>query len=340
MPPIFVKKLIDNYPVSQLIFTGGEPFLRFDLIQYAVEYTKAKRKNISFVLQTNGTIFDQEKINYIKKNAMIVQISIDGTKKSHDNHRKFFDQEGSYNHIFNNIERLKKSKVRFYLSWTVTPDNVVGLSRNLVNFLKYYTVDLGFVFNKKPISKKISDLYIWEVGRFLKAYLRTRMFLEVNKIFPFENWFRDVLFVDGREGRELREAFRIKCRYGRIRLLPTGEFYPCIIAYSWIPERFKKLSCLGNINSLDFNKIKYFRDDFNLSQWTRDKRLSDCNRICYLHCDKPANKYNFDIRLANEVKNIFVNFVKKIEEEEREYYKKVINQKLKLLSKAKVSNMP
>jgi len=93
-----------------LIFTGGEPLLNFKTIKSAVEYAQVeaerKRKKAKFLIATNGTLFNNEIISFIKENQIEVQISLDGDKETHDRMRIFPDGRGSYRVISRWLPKL------------------------------------------------------------------------------------------------------------------------------------------------------------------------------------------------------------------------------------------
>jgi len=91
-------------------FYGGEPLLNKDGLIYAVERgierSSAKHKDINFLLITNGTLIDDKIAEFLSKNNVTVQISIDGDRKGHDANRVFKNGEGSYAHVRSGLEKL------------------------------------------------------------------------------------------------------------------------------------------------------------------------------------------------------------------------------------------
>ena len=83
-----------------LTFTGGEPLLNFKAIKSAVEYAQVeaerKGKKAKFLIATNGTLFNDNIISFIKENQIEVQVSLDGDEETHDKMRIFPNGRGSY----------------------------------------------------------------------------------------------------------------------------------------------------------------------------------------------------------------------------------------------------
>lgn len=91
-------------------FFGGEPFLNFPLMQKIVEYAKdqaqAAQKEVSFYVTTNGTLLDDEKILFLKKHQITVQVSFDGPKEIQDAQRPYANGQGSYEDLVPKIKIL------------------------------------------------------------------------------------------------------------------------------------------------------------------------------------------------------------------------------------------
>jgi len=109
-----------------LLFTGGEPLLNFKAIKSAVEYAQVEAercgKKAKFLIATNGTLFNDEIISFIKKNRIEVQVSLDGDEETHDKMRIFPRGRGSYGVISRWLPQLLADyteKVR--LRATLTP---------------------------------------------------------------------------------------------------------------------------------------------------------------------------------------------------------------------------
>ncbi len=97
-------------------FQGGEPTANFDIVKFIVEYAKEKNgsnspsdgwffgeKSISFRIVTNLTLMDDEKFDFIKKNQMEVNTSLDGPKFLHNKNRP----SESYDKVVRWIKELK-----------------------------------------------------------------------------------------------------------------------------------------------------------------------------------------------------------------------------------------
>lgn len=110
-----VLYFIENFVHQNVInigFFGGEPLLNFPLIKESIKVLKeiSSTRNIIFhyCITTNGTLLNDEIIDFLTSHNFNIGISIDGTETLHDLHRKFLDGRGSYRTIIGNVAKLAK----------------------------------------------------------------------------------------------------------------------------------------------------------------------------------------------------------------------------------------
>lgn len=145
MIELIVKRLCDvNEKNVSVILHGGEPLLNFIEIKKAVRNIKKwnLKKNIFFYIQSNGTIVNEEIINFIKKEKIGFGISLDAPKNLHDSNRKYRNNKGSFDDIMKNIEILKDNKVGVSILTVLNSKNIEHIeeiidfyiSKNLTSF--------------------------------------------------------------------------------------------------------------------------------------------------------------------------------------------------------------
>jgi MoaA/NifB/PqqE/SkfB family radical SAM enzyme len=131
------KKILENYgKVYWITITGGEPFLRKDLVKIA--QTAYEKTNLKFLtIATNATmtkkiISDVKQILKSCKNLnLIINISFDGIGAKHDDIRGL---EGNFNKVLKTFNLLKKIN---------NPRLIVGINTvvstyNIKNFFETY----------------------------------------------------------------------------------------------------------------------------------------------------------------------------------------------------------
>lgn len=123
-------------------FYGGEPLLELGMIKKCVEYAieKGEGKQIVFSITTNGTLLNEETIEFLMNNDFTLLISLDGPKEVHDKNRKFAGSEkGSFNVIMQNYNIIKTKFPEYsknvLFSIVLSPDNDISCVNEF--FLSY-----------------------------------------------------------------------------------------------------------------------------------------------------------------------------------------------------------
>lgn len=122
----------DDLGISFILLAGGEPLLRWDVIEQA-----SNHKNILFPIFTNGFFVADKYIDLFDKHRNLVPIiSIEGDKNSTDSRRG----EGVYDKVMESMQKLKENGLIFGVSVTVTTENMEEVySREFIDNL----LDLG-----------------------------------------------------------------------------------------------------------------------------------------------------------------------------------------------------
>lgn len=132
MSDLVLSKFTEQYiaaqqlPIVNFVWQGGEPCLAgLGFYKKALYYQQkyANGKSIHNIIQTNGTLLNDEWCSFFRENNFLVGISIDGTKALHDSYRKTKLGEGSYNSVICGIQLLKKHGVEFNTLVTVNNKN-------------------------------------------------------------------------------------------------------------------------------------------------------------------------------------------------------------------------
>jgi uncharacterized protein len=84
-------------------FFGGEPLLNLQAIKAIIKYSRKMEENygrkVIHHLTTNGTLFDEETISFLKESGCKVTVSLDGGRENHDLMRVYPDGRGSFDRI-------------------------------------------------------------------------------------------------------------------------------------------------------------------------------------------------------------------------------------------------
>lgn len=134
----FIEKS-GNFKYLNIHFFGGEPFINFSLIKKTVEYSQQRGnacgKVFIYTVTTNGTLLNDEIIDFLKRNKFKVLVSFDGNQEIQDKQRPFHDGSGSYDATIPKIRRLlekaPETECRATIMEEVNPETVITALRNI-----------------------------------------------------------------------------------------------------------------------------------------------------------------------------------------------------------------
>lgn len=232
----------------EISFLGGEPLLEKELIIESVNYIKEKYSNriTDYYITTNGSLIDDEFIDFMYKNKFQVRISFDGCKRAHVLNRHFLNNSFSYEYLLNNILKVNNNGINCTIRMTVSS-----------NTLKYAYESIVFLVNKG--LKKIS--FIPDINMKITEDLLEEFKTQIHKISNFYMYklkFNDKFILDQIDGKFLQmfcdygTGFRM-CNAGmsNFKIMPDGNIYPCAFVIN--NEKFN----IGNIKeTINMRKAK------------------------------------------------------------------------------------
>jgi radical SAM protein with 4Fe4S-binding SPASM domain len=174
-----IKKVIDELKALggiRIFFTGGEPFIRPDILDI-LSYTD--KNGFAIYISTNGTFINSKIIERLKllKHLRTFQISIDGLKETHD---KIRGVKGTFGKAINAIKLAKKKlkNTKVTIISTLMKKNADEMDKLLRLAIKLKVDNFGIVtlypikrseklkdvntLKKYKIFKKLSQIYIKE----------------------------------------------------------------------------------------------------------------------------------------------------------------------------------
>jgi uncharacterized protein len=136
----FLIQTSRNVEDLTILLFGGEPMMRFDLIQRIVPYANKKAeeagKTINWDMTTNGTLIDEERASWMAEHKIKYLLSLDGAKEDHDRYRKFPDGRSSYELIMERLPMMKSYQPWMGTKMSVTPESTLRLRGNLYELWK------------------------------------------------------------------------------------------------------------------------------------------------------------------------------------------------------------
>ncbi|MBU4377361.1 MAG: radical SAM protein, partial [Candidatus Omnitrophica bacterium] len=239
-----------NKGLLHIDFFSCESMLRFDLIKEAVEYCKPRANKdqlLSFSIITNGTLFDDKKLDFIEKHPEVcLTISLDGTEESHNCHRKYKDGRGTFKDTIKYIDRLVDMNTVFSL--VVSSETAGRLMENIafLNSLGCKKLILQFAVTQQGWTKNGVDTASDQLRRLAHFYF--------DNMRP--NGGMDIFLIDfmvktlerRREIDTPSDFERIVCstlrRERAISVSPSGKVYPCLGLSSLADDNF----CIGRVD--------------------------------------------------------------------------------------------
>ena len=147
-----LRQMVASYfsrPQAEYTFAwqGGEPTLMgLDFYKKAVQIQnelKPPSSMVQNVLQTNGTLLNDEWAKFLHDNHFLVGVSLDGPAAIHDRYRRTADGRGSQTAVVNGLKRLKKHHVETNILTLVSEANC----RNAAQIYRYVK-ELGFKYHQ------------------------------------------------------------------------------------------------------------------------------------------------------------------------------------------------
>ena len=143
----FISLAIENKQSRISVrFFGGEPLLNWNLVDRCIEYVKEITPDdihVSFIMNTNGTLINDEIALKLSENKVAISLSLDGVGTYHDNTRKYINGQGSFDIIDKNIDILIRNQCQFNLSVVCSDFNFPHL-RELIDYMKKKQDEKGY----------------------------------------------------------------------------------------------------------------------------------------------------------------------------------------------------
>ena len=210
-----------------LIFFGGEPLLRRELIYDTAAYARIREKETGcryfFKITTNGLLLDDEFLDFARREGVFIALSLDGTRQAHDMHRHDAQGRGYYDQVIDAAHRLLRVKPYSPVLMTVRPGTLPHYAAGAEALF-----DMGFAYVIASLDYSANwrdeDLPELEHQYELLADLYERKTLAEDKFYfsPFE--------VKISSHINSRTYCRERCELGlrQLSVGPDGALYPCV----------------------------------------------------------------------------------------------------------------
>lgn len=268
----------DNKQPFMVNFFGGEPFTNWEVIEYALKYSRGKGYKIEFGVTTNLTILTDHMIDIIEEYELGMLVSIDGVPEIHNRNRC-----NSYALVKNNVKRLVERHLGYLLEarMTVMPKDTPLLLDSVKSIVEMGIVNIAPV----PVTDTIwtkADLEVFKdnldkLWQWLFDIYNDNDNKKNISIKCIEDYLEKVLTYESiPEQTELCLAGSIyNCSIG-----VDGDIMPCHQRHT-VSNRYKEL-VMGNIFLDDDIKTVDFNDFTRNAEEDCSKCLA--NHICKGGC--------------------------------------------------------
>jgi putative peptide-modifying radical SAM enzyme len=216
-------RFLEKDPDASLIFYGGEPLLRADLVCEMVEHAPARR----FLVQTNGLLLDRIPRDVMNRLDTVL-VSIDGSRPTTDGCRG----EGIYDRVMTNVRKIVSGGFHGEIIARMTVTEGTGIVQ-AVRFLAdnpdfsfpsihwQLDADLAFDHGGRPFASWAAREYNPGILTLIDDWVG-RMETEgmVRRWYPFIDPMEDLL-----TGRE--SMLRCGAGYANLTIMTNGSIGPC-----------------------------------------------------------------------------------------------------------------
>lgn len=315
----WISKPVRTAKVNHIIisFYGGEPLTESNLIKKIIDITRKQFGeadinelfNVGFRLNTNGLLLDDKNVDFLVRNNITIDISLDGPAQEHDKFRVDRNGGKTWSKIWENISRMKsrypeyyKSKVH-YLATLHPQHNFEEIDRFFLNDPDFFPPDHIKANQVNLSSLRTEAKSRWFAGRKPQVSIISQT-STIDKLLD-KLWLRPLSSIG---------SFTAMCFPGAAKLFISsdGTFHTC--------ERFRVQRPLGHVDTgIDFDAV---RDIYR--SWQKEiirNRCWECSawpfcEVCAAICQK-------DITLDCTYKNQATKILKDLLEfKESEYEKK------------------
>jgi uncharacterized protein len=218
----------NNHKFCIIRFFGGEPLLNWPVIKRSLELIQKEKQSISvsFILNTNGTIFSQEIAKTLSERKVGLAVSLDGTNKEHDPVRRFKSGKPSYEVIVLHIDNFLKAGCILGIGTTIGNHNIFGfkgLIDQIALWNDIYKISIPLSFQHLAIvdKTKIDTIPVKEKTKRIIALIEYTSQKNVRADTGMIHFSINALKGQRNTGRYCRAMG------GEICVYPDGTIYPC-----------------------------------------------------------------------------------------------------------------
>ncbi len=263
-------KFVATEGIKFVIFYGGEPLLMWKRIKYIVNEISKRDRFVKFSMVTNGTLLNENIIDFISNNNFSMILSLDGNKERHDAMRGGFERISKWFKIL--------SKMNERVEINIQASKIKDLYENGIR----YVWSQGL----RKINLNMIEDYDWynfeDVRLFENEYEKA-----INGMLKDEGILKDALRI---YNLLKASSYEKSCGVTDIGLSMDwhGDFYPCVKGY----ELGKKYS-IGNVwSGIDERSDQYVRNAASKAYFSQSSRIYPFVEYCPIEVYKKTNTFD------------------------------------------------
>lgn len=203
-----------------IILFGGEPLINKKVIEEIINHNG---KSLTYSINTNATLLDEDMLSVLFKHNVKVSISIDGTCKTHNSQRVYKDGTPTYEHIVEKLHTLPESIMKQLWARVTITNKSSSIYDEIISLLNlgFKKIDMSFVSGNKQFSESLENLPKWIEDIDKLAALSIQKWLNNEAVvYPFVKVFQSVIY-----NRNTQQT----CTAGRemLSLQPNESIVPC-----------------------------------------------------------------------------------------------------------------
>ena len=235
----YIRQLIESHQTDDvnIAWQGGEPTLMgLDFYRHSIELVeKYRRPGMRFLhtMQTNGTLLDDDWVEFFKEHNFLIGISLDGPRELHDVYRLDKGGKPTHDRVMRGLRLLQKYEVDYNILTAVNRVNA-DYPLDIYRFLREEAGTTWMQFipvveqtqENPQIESQVSDRSVLpaQFGRFLSVIFDEWVRHDVGSIFvqTFEATLRNWLGMNSSGMCVYNET----CGTG-LALEHNGDLYSC-----------------------------------------------------------------------------------------------------------------
>lgn len=300
-----IKILMKTKRVLKVNWFGGEPLIEKNLLvnlsRELIKYCKENKKLYFSTMTTNGYLLDVNTLKSLMKLKIYTfQITIDGTKKTHNILRPLSNGGETYDKILMNLkdisEKLKSPMLRIMYRCNFTRDSWSDYKSVIDEYCRNFRDENRFIF----LPMIVND---WG-GEKIKSIKND--IISKNRFSQLEKHVNKELFKNGYDKsnyyNQLEELeIQSNCQYfinDNFSVEPNGDIYKCTVILK---------NKIGNVNeNIEYKKLKVNMDNFK--SCVECVFYGMCNQILCSKFDNESTCTNIESRIRSILENIPEDF--------------------------------